>query len=98
METLVVYRIRPEKISENRSLIEAVFEEIKVRHSPHLEYRVFASADGTFIHHHKRLSVDPESEMTSYRSFRKFRESLSSRCIDQPRVMEVEPVATYGPR
>jgi len=47
---LVLYKVKPEAVAENRRLIEAVFKELPARAPEGLSYMVIELEDGNFVH------------------------------------------------
>lgn len=83
--TLVRYKTRQGKASENEALIHAVFDELRSTAPAGFRYRVFKLDDGeSFVHFAMIDTADGNNPLTTMDSFRRFQANIKERCIDAP--------------
>jgi hypothetical protein len=89
METTVVrYQAKPERVAENRRLIEAVFAELDQSEPEGFTYKVFLLEDGvSFIHVVIEHDIDEPDSLQAVPAFQTFVAGIGDRC-------DVPPVAT----
>ena len=90
---LIRYRISPERVSENATLIKGVFEELNAKSPNGLRYAVLNLDDGGFVH-----VVETENEpslLTQLESFRAFQRNLKDRQIEPAVALGVTIVGNY---
>jgi len=91
--TLVRYRTKPELADANQRLIEAVFEELRIKKPDGVRYVALRLGDGTFVHF---ATADGESSaLTSLEAFRGFQSGVKQRCLELPQVSEATIVGDY---
>ena len=90
-QRLIRYRVRPEKIEENQSLIEEVFRELNATSPGHVRYLVLKLSDGTFCH----LVEDETKTIAGLQAFAAFRRGAGDRQIDEPEQLAATIVGSY---
>ena len=92
---IVRYRTHPERIDENRRLIEAVFAELHAHPLAGVHYTASCTADGVFTHVVSYDGAD-EPQLPKLASFRAFQAGIRERCIEPPVRAEVTVIGTFG--
>jgi hypothetical protein len=91
--TLVRYRTKPEQTDENQRLIEAVFEELRIKKPVGMCYVALRLGDGTFVHF--ATTNQEASTLTSLEAFRAFQGGVRQRCLELPQVSEATIIGGY---
>jgi hypothetical protein len=94
-QTLVRYKIKPEQVLDNASLIERVFEELKAKSPDGARYVVLQLGDGTFVHFATVESAEGPHPITSLEAFRVFQSGIKERCIELPQSGDATIVGNY---
>jgi hypothetical protein len=81
--TIVRYKAAPDRIEENKRLIEAVFQELHAQGLTGVRYAALALPDGTFIHM-SEAEDDAPRPITSLDAFRTYVAGIAERCTEQP--------------
>jgi hypothetical protein len=81
--TIVRYKAAPDRIEENKRLIEAVFQELHAKGLTGVRYAAVALPDGTFIHM-SEAEDDAPQPITSLDAFRTYVAGIAERCTEQP--------------
>jgi hypothetical protein len=92
--TVVRYRAKSKAMSENRRLIEAVFEELRVRAPDGVSYVVIELGDGSFAHLVSD-AADGAFELGELPAFQDFRWGIGERCEEPPQSHEARLVGSY---
>ncbi|MGB8965176.1 MAG: hypothetical protein WCB99_06010 [Candidatus Cybelea sp.] len=92
--TVIRYKVKPERIEENRQLIAAVFAELSSKAPEGISYANFAADDGTFVHIVASETED-RSALTSLRSFERFTQDVADRFLESAQVADVTIVGNY---
>ena len=90
-QKFIRYRVKPEKISENRLLIEGVFRELQAKSPKDVRYLVLKLSDGTFCH----LVQDVSKTIPSLDAFAAFRRGGQERRLEEPQQIDAEVVGNY---
>ena len=91
--TLVRYKTTPERVEENKRLIEQVFQELRAKGPNGVRYLVLALGDGTFVH-----IVETENDaspITGLGAFGAFQAGIKDRCLEPPQSGEATIVGNY---
>ncbi len=95
--TIVQYRVKPERVAENQALIEAVFAELEQLQPRGFSYRAFLLEDGvSFVHVviEKEGVEDPDS-LAEVPAFQAFVADIADRCDVPPAARGATLVGTY---
>jgi len=93
--TIVRYKTAPDRVEENKRLIEGVFQELQAKALVGVRYAVFALPDGTFIHMAEAEDNAP-MPITSLDTFRAYLAGIAERCTEQPVPGAATIVGNYG--
>jgi hypothetical protein len=91
--TLIRYKTKPEATGQNRSLIEAVFQELKAKSPEGVRYMTLMLDDGSFVHF-----VETEGEasvLLQLDAFQAFQTGIRDRCSEPPQPMQATIVGNY---
>jgi L-rhamnose mutarotase len=94
MQTLIRYQTKPEKIEENKRLIQDVFRELHAAAPEGVRYATFSDDDGNFFHLVTAES-DDENPIPKLAAFQRFQAEIRDRCASAPAFHEVEIVGNY---
>ena len=92
-QTLVRYKIQPDKVQQNVRLIEGVFRELNSKSSDGVRYLSLRLDDGTFVHFH--AVEDGAQPVSTLDAFKSFQRNIEDRCIEQPQVLDAVVVGNY---
>lgn len=94
MKRIVVrYTVRPDKVEENRSLIEQVFKQLRDTAPDGLRYMVLHLADDSFVH--VAETEDGAPGLPSFEAFQAFRQGLGQRWVEPPQSRDAHIVGNY---
>ncbi|MDF2118747.1 hypothetical protein PY365_24555 [Roseiarcaceae bacterium H3SJ34-1] len=91
--TLIRYKTKPDATGQNRSLIEAVFQELKQKSPEGVRYMALMLEDGSFVHF-----VETEGEasvLQQLASFQAFQSGIRERCAEPPQAAQPIIVGNY---
>jgi len=91
--TLIRYKTKPDATGQNRSLIEAVFAELKQTSPDGVRYMALMLDDGSFVH-----IVETEGEASVLQqlgSFQAFQTGIRERCAEPPQAKQATIVGDY---
>jgi hypothetical protein len=96
-QVVVRYRVKPERVVENESLVEAVFAELAESDPGGLRYATFKLDDGvTFVHVASIDTEDGGNPLRSVDAFAEFTRDIADRCDEPPLAQNAVVVGTYG--
>jgi hypothetical protein len=88
------YTVKPDRIAENKALIEGVFAELHEKAPEGVRYATVMDAGGRFIHF-VATTEERDGFVPSLEAFQRFRLGIEDRCIDEPDLAEVTVVGNY---
>ncbi len=91
---VIRYKVKPERIEENRQLIAAVFAELRSTVPDGISYATFAANDGTFVHI-VAAETEDRSVLTSLASFQRFSKDAADRFLVPAQFSDVAIVGNY---
>jgi hypothetical protein len=91
---LVRYKVKPEAATENRRLIEAVFDALRAQAPEDISYMVIELFDGSFLHLKTDLA-DGTFELGDLLAVQAFRRGIGERCEEPPKSSEARIVGRY---
>src|SRR2546427_12764813 len=96
MRTVMVrYKVKPDRVAENKAFIEKVFEELAQKRPAGFRYASFVLDDGvSFVH----IVFEESSERASLAeipAFQAFTANIADRCDEPPVAAELSPVGEY---
>jgi L-rhamnose mutarotase len=90
---MVRYKLKPEAVAENETLVRAVYEELQQAQPEGMRYATFKLDDDvSFVH----VSFsDGSSSLNELESFQAFQQGIAERCDEAPKVSELTEVGSY---
>jgi hypothetical protein len=97
MKKLIVrYRIKPEKVAENETLVEDVYRQLHEANIEGFHYTTFKLADGvSFIHMAFAESEGANTAFANLPAFKKFQAGIKGRCDELPVVSPLTILGAY---
>ncbi len=94
---IVRYRVKPDKVEENKQLIRKVFEELTSTTPAGLQYSSYALADGvSFVHIASITTADEINPLQSSPAFKEFTSTIKDRCEEAPVASEATTIGAYN--
>ncbi len=94
--TIVRYKVRPDRVDENKSYILKVFEELQDRQPAGLRYASFCLEDGvSFVHVAAVETKDGDNPLPAMSAFKEFVSDIKDRCEEPPVAMAAETLGSY---
>ena len=94
--SMVRYRIQPDRVAENETLVRAVYEQLNRERPDGLHYATFKLPDGVSFVHVVFETDQPGRILGEVAAFKAFTADIESRCDEPPVVTEVTLVGSYG--
>lgn len=97
METTIVrYKVKADRVDDNKAFIRQVFEELDASKPEGLRYVSFNLADGvTFVHIAVVESADGENPLPKTAAFKKFIVDIKDRCDEPPAASSADIIGSY---
>jgi hypothetical protein len=93
---MVRYKIQPDRVDENETLVRAVYEQLNRERPDGLHYATFKLRDGVSFMHVVFETDQPGRILGEVAAFKAFTADIESRCDEPPVVTEVTLVGSYG--
>jgi len=93
---MIRYRTHPERVDENRALVEAVFAELHAHPIAGMHYQSTVTPDGVFTHVVTYDEGADETRLPKLAAFRRFQEGIRERCAEPPVRTQVTLVGSFG--
>ena len=94
---MVRYKLKANKVEENRQLVKTIFEELNTKHPVGLRYASFGFPDGvTFIHIAFIETAVGENPLSMTEAFPLFTKDIKDRCEEPPVAMDLTEVGSYN--
>jgi len=97
MNTVVRYKVRPERVAENEELVRAVYRQLHELQPAGVHYATFKLKDGVTFQH--VASFESEEAHTIFRNltaFKEFTAGVKDRCEEAPLAVEASVVGSFG--
>lgn len=95
-QVMVRYTLRPDRVSENQTLILAVFEQLTREHPDGIRYATFKQDDGvSFVHLASIETADGTNPLLALTAFKAFAQAIANRCVAPPVSVQLSPVGVY---
>jgi hypothetical protein len=93
-QVIVRYKVKPDRVQENETLVRAVYDELRRSEPEGLHYATFRLEDGvSFVH---VSSTDGErNPLSEVEAFRRFQEDIRERCDEPPVVTQLHEIGSY---
>jgi hypothetical protein len=93
---MVRYRVKPDRVAENESLVRAVYAELHAHEPEGIAYATFKLADGvSFVHIAESDTPDGRSPLLDLPAFGRFLEGIPDRCEEPPVTSELTAVGAF---
>jgi hypothetical protein len=92
---MVRYRVKPERIEENRQLVRAVYAELDRVRPDGLRYATLEESDGGFVHVAEISTPDGANPLQQIAAFKAFAAHIKERCSEAPATTELARVGSY---
>jgi quinol monooxygenase YgiN len=96
-KVLVRYKLYPDKVAENETLVRAVYRQLEEQHIAGVRYATYKLPDGvSFVHIASQETEAAYQAFTSLPAFREFQAGIKDRCEELPVVNAVEEIGFYA--
>ena len=93
---MVRYKVKADRVDENRAYIERVFEALEQSQPDGLRYASFRLPDGvSFVHVASVDTKDGENPLSNTPAFKEFVAEIRERCDEPPAAVDLELVGNY---
>ena len=93
---MVRYRVKPDQVEANETLVRAVFDELHRERPGGFGYATFKLDDGvSFVHIVDESDEDDRGSLTDVKAFARFREAIRDRCDEPPVATELHEVGSF---
>jgi hypothetical protein len=90
---MIRYKVKPEQVAANESLVRDVYGELARLQPDGLRYATFKLGDGvSFVHLAEHGAENPLQQVEA---FQRFQEGIRDRCDELPVVAELEEIGSY---
>ena len=92
---MVRYKVRPERVDENESLVKAVYDQLDRERPEGLHYATFKLPDGVSFMHIVFESDQPGRILNEVAAFKAFAAEIEGRCEEPPVATELTLIGSY---
>jgi hypothetical protein len=93
---MVRYKLKADRVEENKQLVKAIFEELKAKQPTGLRYASFGFPDGvSFIHIASIETADGKNPLNLTAAFPIFTKDIKDRCEEPPVAVDLTEVGSY---
>jgi hypothetical protein len=96
--SMIRYKLRPDRVDENETLVKAVYEQLNRERPDGLQYATFKLPDGVSFMHLVFESDEPGRILNEVAAFKAFVADIGSRCDEPPVATELTVVGSYNMR
>jgi len=93
--SMVRYKVRPDRVGENVTLVEAVYAQLAAERPDGLHYATFRLADGVSFMHIVIDTDQPGQILGKIAAFKAFSADIESRCDEPPAATEITLIGSY---
>lgn len=94
---MVTYKVKSDRIEENKQFIEKVFTELNKNQPESLRYASFLKEDGiSFVHLASIETEDGSNPLSNSEAFKAFSSNIKDRCVELPKAIELFKVGSYN--
>jgi hypothetical protein len=94
--SMVRYKVLPDRVGENESLVKAVYEQLHRERPEGLHYATFKLPDGVSFMHIVIETDEAGRILNGVAAFKAFAAEVESRCEEPPVATELTLVGSYG--
>lgn len=96
-QTMVRYKVKPDRVAENERFITEVFEALDREKPRGLRYASFKLPDGlSFVHVVAHDASNGPNPLQQIAAFKAFTADIRDRCDEQPTVVDLATVGSYS--
>jgi quinol monooxygenase YgiN len=92
---MVRYRLKPDSVAENETLIKQVFVQLAREKPAGMRYQVFKQADGVSFVHVSAFDDPAGNPLAQLEAFKAFTAGIDERCVEPPVAVELQQVGRY---
>jgi hypothetical protein len=96
--SMVRYKLHPDRVEENETLVKAVYEQLNRERPDGLQYATFQLPDGVSFMHLVFETDQPGRILNEFAAFKTFSAEVASRCEEPPVATELRLVGSYNMR
>jgi hypothetical protein len=96
--SMVRYKLLPDRVAENETLVKAVYEQLNREKPDGLQYAKFQLPDGVSYMHLVFETDQPGRILGEVAAFKAFAAEVERRCEEPPVVTELTVVGSYNMR
>jgi hypothetical protein len=94
---MVRYKLKTDKVEENKQLVKAIFNELNKNKPAGLRYASFGFPDGvSFVHIASIETADGKNPLSLTKAFPLFTKDIKDRCEEPPVAMDITEVGSYN--
>jgi hypothetical protein len=94
--SMIRYKVRPDRVGENETLVRAVYEQLARERPEGLHYATFRLPDGVSFLHVVIETDQPGRILNEVAAFRAFTADIEGRCDEPPVATELTIIGSYG--
>jgi hypothetical protein len=94
-QVMVRYKVKPDRVEENESLVRAVYDELARAAPAGLQYATFRLEDGVSFMHLAIQIEDGQTPLAKLDAFQRFQENIRDRCDEPPAVTDLRMIGSY---
>ncbi len=97
MTRMIRYKVKADRAAENERYVVAVYDALKRVEPQGISYATFRLDDGTsFVHIVSYETDEGHQALISLPAFKAFGAGIKERCEEQPLIVEMSEVGSYG--
>jgi hypothetical protein len=94
---MVRYKLKADRVEENKQLVKAIFTELNAKQPEGLRYASFEFPDGvSFAHIVSIETADGKNPLSMTAAFSLFTKDIKERCEEPPVAMDLSEVGSYN--
>ena len=94
--SMVRYKVQPDRVDENETLVKAVNEQLNRERPEGLHYATFKLPDGVSFMHIVFDTEQPGRILNEVAAFKAFSADIASRCDEPPVVTDLTAVGSFS--
>lgn len=93
---MVRYKLKADRVEENKQLVKAIFAELSAKHPEGLRYASFGFPDGvSFVHIASIETADGKNPLSMTEAFPLFTKDIRDRCEEPPVATDLTEAGSY---
>ena len=95
-QVMVRYKVKPDRVEENETLVRGVYDELHRTEPAGLRYATFKLEDGvSFVHLAVTETKNGENPLSKVKAFQMFQKEIDERTDEGPVVTEVDQIGSF---